>query len=296
MFSQFEAAEAIYESNSSPAVYETTLTMEPSFAPPTLYVNGALENGGTISPGARAHHDEHHGRHLLYDQRHRSAGQRRRDRHQHGGRPDTGPITLAQGETIEARVLSGSTWSALNNSTFYVDLTEDVRVTELMYSPAAPTAAEIAAGYTDAQEFEFVELQNIGTNIVPLQGLTFTNGVTFTFPDVSLAAGAYIVVASDPDAFAFRYGSTILTSEYGTGGLSTISSITCSDTTATVTLNNTSNGFQDGEYIDIGGAAQSQYDGDFAISNVTVSAGTTTFTYTVSGAPRRPRRRFPGSR
>ena len=105
---------------------------------------------------------------------------------------------------------------------------------------------------------------------------------------MSLAAGAYIVVASDPDAFAFRYGSTILTSEYGTGGLSTISSITRSGTTALVTLNNTSNGFQDGEYIDIGGAAQGQYDGDFAIGNVTVNAGTTTFTYTVSGTPASP--------
>ena len=69
-----------------------------------------------------------------------------------------------------------------------------------------------------------------------------------------------------------------------------VSSITRSGTTATVTLNNTSIGFQNGESVDIAGAAQSQYDGVFAIAGVTVnaSAGTTTFTYTVSGSPASP--------
>ena len=62
-----------------------------------------------------------------------------------------------------------------------------------MYAPLPATAAEIAAGYASvdgAEDFEFVELQNIGTTALPLQGLAFTNGVSFTFPNVSLAAGA----------------------------------------------------------------------------------------------------------
>ncbi len=133
----------------------------------------------------------------------------------------SGPITLTQGEQINARVLSGSTWSALNASTFYVNLSS-IRVTELMYDPLPATAAEIAAGYksVDGQEdFEFIELQNIGATTLPLGGLTFTNGVSFTFPAVSLAAGAYIVACSDPAAFAIRYGSSILQSEYGSSWL-----------------------------------------------------------------------------
>ena len=130
----------------------------------------------------------------------------------------TGAIGLAQDEQINARVISGGVWSALNSSTFYVNLAPYLRITELMYDPLPATAAEIAKGYTsvDGQEdFEFVELQNIGSTTLPLQGLTFTNGVTFTFPAVSLAAGAYIVACSDPAAFAIRYGSSILQSEYG---------------------------------------------------------------------------------
>ena len=57
----------------------------------------------------------------------------------------------------------------MNASAFYVDLAPDIRITELMYDPLPATAAEIAAGYvvsdtTDpSKDFEFVELQNIGS-------------------------------------------------------------------------------------------------------------------------------------
>ena len=140
----------------------------------------------------------------------------------------SGAITLTQDEQINARVLSGSTWSALNSSAFYVNLAPDMRITELMYDPLPATAAEIAKGYvvsdtTDPnKDFEFVELQNIGSTTVPLQGLTFSNGVTFTFPDVTLAAGAYIVACSDPAAFAIRYGESILETEYGSTNWTTV--------------------------------------------------------------------------
>ena len=45
-----------------------------------------------------------------------------------------------------------------------------------------------------------------------------------------------------------------------------------------------------GETIEIGGAAQTAYDGDFNIANLTSNstAGTTTFTCTVSGSPASP--------
>ena len=74
-----------------------------------------------------------------------------------------------------------------------------------MYDPVAATAAEIAAGYTSVdgkEDFEFIEIQNTGSTALPLQGLQFTNGVTFTFPNVTLRrAGGYMVVASDTAAF-----------------------------------------------------------------------------------------------
>ncbi len=76
-----------------------------------------------------------------------------------------------------------------------------LRVTELMYHPADPCEG---SPY-DAEAFEFIELQNTGTTALSLNGAMFTDGIFYTFPNISLAAGEYVVVASDPTAFESRY-------------------------------------------------------------------------------------------
>ena len=76
-------------------------------------------------------------------------------------------------------------------------LLDDLRVTELMYNPIG------------GSEFEYVELKNIGSETINLDGVRLDNGVNYEFGDVDLAAGAYIVVASDLTAFASRYGTAI---------------------------------------------------------------------------------------
>ena len=48
------------------------------------------------------------------------------------------------------------TTSAINSAV------DSLRMTEVHYNPAAPTAAELAAGWIDNDDFEFVELTNIG--------------------------------------------------------------------------------------------------------------------------------------
>ncbi len=123
----------------------------------------------------------------------------------------TGPIILQQGTQVRARVYSGGTWSAISQAAFTVNL-QSIRISELMYSPTPATPAEVAAGYTSvdgAQDFEFIEIKNTGAQTLPLQGLQFTNGVTFAFPNVSIAPGAYTVVVSDAAAFAIRYGAEL---------------------------------------------------------------------------------------
>ncbi len=207
MFSEFETPvtfSAHYEGGSP------KYTMYPSFNPPTLLVNGTVENGGTIAlnDSLTMTISAPAGAVIYYT----TDGSDPRASGGAGiGAVYTGPIVLTRGVEIKARVLSGSTWSALNDSTFYVNLAPFIRITELMYDPAPATAAELAnPNYTpvDGQEdFEFVELANIGSTTVPLQGLAFTNGVSFTFPNVLLAAGQYIVVVSDEAAFEVRYPS-----------------------------------------------------------------------------------------
>ena len=64
----------------------------------------------------------------------------------------------------------------LNYATFIENLAPYIRVAEMNYDPLPATAAEKAAGYvvsdtTDPnKDFEFVELQNIGSQTIDLLG------------------------------------------------------------------------------------------------------------------------------
>jgi hypothetical protein len=73
-------------------------------------------------------------------------------------------------------------------------LRADVVINEIMYHPSSERTTE-----------EYIELHNTGVAAVNLGGWSFTSGVTFTFPNVSIAAGGYLVVAADRVAFAAKY-------------------------------------------------------------------------------------------
>jgi hypothetical protein len=80
-----------------------------------------------------------------------------------------------------------------------------------MYHPDDPSASEVAAGFNDSEEFEFIELHNISTDrTLDLTGVQFTNGIEFDFTGSSastLAPGGYVVVVTNPAAFAARYNA-----------------------------------------------------------------------------------------
>ena len=114
---------------------------------------------------------------------------------------------------VRARLRNGTTWSALNEVTFVVGNAAnagELVLTELSYHPAAPTAAEIAAGYTSASDFEFLELLNSTPQTLDLTGCHFTNGIEFNFagtPHTLLAPGATVLVVANRDAFVARFGA-----------------------------------------------------------------------------------------
>lgn len=103
------------------------------------------------------------------------------------------PMTLTETTRIKARVLDGGVWSALNEAVLSVGpVLENLRITEIMYHPAAP-------------DTEFIELKNIGTESINLNLIKFSNGIDFTFgPDV-LGAGEYIVVVQNQVEFRAAY-------------------------------------------------------------------------------------------
>src|SRR2546426_12492518 len=71
---------------------------------------------------------------------------------------------------------------------------QPVIINELMYHPLSENSAE-----------EYIELFNAGTNTLNLRGWRFTTGVRFTFPEVALAPGAYLVVAANEAAFTNQF-------------------------------------------------------------------------------------------
>jgi len=109
----------------------------------------------------------------------------------------TAPVTLEHSTHVKARVLSGNTWSALNEAVYAVGpVAENLRITEIMYNPPDPNE-------------EFIELKNIGTETINLNLVSFTNGIDFTFSSIELAAGEHIVVVQDRSVFEARYGSAV---------------------------------------------------------------------------------------
>jgi hypothetical protein len=135
------------------------------------------------------------------------------------GAQSSSPFTLtgngAKNLKIRAYKSSTSTWSGLVDATYLLDTdaatSANLAITEIMYHPADPTPAEISAGFTDADDFEFVELMNISNRTIDLDGLYFYGGIDFDFAKSliprTLPAGARFLLVSNKDAFEFRYGT-----------------------------------------------------------------------------------------
>jgi hypothetical protein len=121
-----------------------------------------------------------------------------------GGNSKT--ITVLPGTRIKARVRSSDTnWSALHEIVFEDSgLFSNLKVTELHYHPTDQDTV-------GAKQLEFIELKNIGDKTLDLSGLSFTDGISYTFPNgTTIAPKTFIVVASNPVEFERLYGfSTI---------------------------------------------------------------------------------------
>ena len=81
-----------------------------------------------------------------------------------------------------------------------------LRITEMNYHPVNPPGG---SAITDPDEYEFIELTNIGANAFDLANVAFTTGITFTFPSMSISPGQHIVVVKNQAAFKARYGTSI---------------------------------------------------------------------------------------
>ncbi len=125
-----------------------------------------------------------------------------------------GPVSLEGTGRLKARALHQGTWSALAEAFFWVEI--QLRIAEVMYHPAGPPAG---SSY-DAEDFEFIEMANIGAARIQLGGIRLSGGVEFNFSQSRIAAlepGEVVLVVRDLGGFASRYGTDGLriAGEYG---------------------------------------------------------------------------------
>ena len=111
------------------------------------------------------------------------------------------PLVLTATTHVKARLFADGSWSALNEATFkVVEQQSRVAITEIMYNPIG------------GNDYEFIELKNVGDGELSLANMYFEDGITFTFPPglTPLTPGEMIVLVRNPTAFAERYpGVTI---------------------------------------------------------------------------------------
>ena len=130
-----------------------------------------------------------------------------------GAQTYTGEIVLPTSTTVKARFLQGDEWSALSEALFLVGVSasdQNLVISEIMSQPIGGSA------------LEFVELTNISNHeIVDLTGVSFDEGIDFTFPDTAqLDPGERILVVASTTEFEIAHGSDLPIAGEFNGGTS----------------------------------------------------------------------------
>lgn len=128
------------------------------------------------------------------------------------------PSVVTPGRTYRVRCRMKDTtgrwshWSApvqfLAGERIAPNIATDLRITELMYNPPQMPGDALA----DNDEYEFIELKNVGTHTLDLRGVSLADGVTFDFADgsvTSLDPGRFVLVLRNRTAFLARYGADL---------------------------------------------------------------------------------------
>ena len=126
-----------------------------------------------------------------------------------GAQTYAAPLVLNASAVIRARVKDGATWSAITEATFFTNQNiSSLIVSEIHYNP-------LPNGATSGDEYEFLELKNIGATTLDLGGLSFSSGITFTFTaGTTLAPNAFFVLARSATQFASRYPGVSVNGTY----------------------------------------------------------------------------------
>ena len=123
-----------------------------------------------------------------------------------------GAFQLSSPGTLKARIQNGNEWSALTEAFFAFDQS-GVRVSEVHFNPADPSQAELAINPDfDNDDFEFVELVNVGSTTAQLDGIRLVDGIQFDFANVAanqIGPDERVVLVRNLEAFSTRYNGIL---------------------------------------------------------------------------------------
>ncbi|MCC7376805.1 MAG: CotH kinase family protein [Verrucomicrobiales bacterium] len=128
-----------------------------------------------------------------------------------GGSGSSAPLQLTGPATLKARARQGTVWSALVEAIYTFDSvpasTNNLVISQFCYRPPNPTSPAEEAISRDRDDYEYLELLNVGPRTVDLAGVGFTEGVLYQFQSgQTLAPGARLLLVSHRPAFEARYG------------------------------------------------------------------------------------------
>ena len=86
--------------------------------------------------------------------------------------------------------------------------TPQLIISEIMYNPPED----------GADSLEFIEIYNNENTNIDLSGIQFSQGISFTFPNITLAANEYVVIAKDSIVFQNTFG--MMAYQWNSGSLS----------------------------------------------------------------------------
>ena len=116
----------------------------------------------------------------------------------------TGPILVNANVKIVARARElhtwKNTWSGRSEATLHTTIPA-LRITEIMYHPTDGDGSP-----APSSNFEYIEVRNIGDELLNVNGFSLTGGIQFQFPALTLSAGQSAVVVNNMAAFQARYG------------------------------------------------------------------------------------------
>ncbi|MCL4179404.1 MAG: lamin tail domain-containing protein [Verrucomicrobia bacterium] len=121
----------------------------------------------------------------------------------------TGPIVITENVKVFGRARRAGAWQNTWSGPALLALHTGVpplRITELMYHPPPPPAG---SPY-EAQDFEYIEVKNLGSEPLDLRRFQFTRGIRFEFTGMSLEPGQRAIIVGNRPAFESRYGAQLL--------------------------------------------------------------------------------------